>query len=99
MRRSRADLQARHGVTTLEFRAALHVGEIFFGKKIYGNTGSQSRLDFSAIGPAVKFPSCLLDKAGGLNAKTVFSEQFKSIITMVSDSGTLYELKGTKEPV
>jgi len=92
--RSRAELQDQDGVTTIEFRASLHVGEIF-----YGNIGSHSRLDFTAIGPAVNLASRLLDKASGLNAKTVCSEAFESISPIVTDSGTICELKGIKEPV
>ena len=92
--RARAELQDHDGVKTIEFRASLHVGEIF-----YGNIGSQSRLDFTAIGPAVNLASRLLDKASGLNAKTVCSEAFESISTMVTDSGTICEIKGFKEPV
>ena len=92
--RSRAELQDQDGVTAIEFRASLHVGEIF-----YRNIGSQSRLDFTAIGPAVNLASRLLDKASALNAKTVCSEAFESITNVVTDCGTSCELKGFKEPV
>ena len=92
--RSRAELQGNDGVTAIEFRASLHVGEIF-----YGNIGSQSRLDFTAVGPAVNLASRLLDKADALNAKTVCSEAFEAINNVVTDSGTTCELKGFKEPV
>lgn len=92
--RSRAKLQAHNGVMAIEFRASLHVGEIF-----YGNIGSQSRLDFTAIGPAVNLASRLLDKAGSLNAKTVCSKAFESIANVATDCETRCELKGFKEPV
>ncbi len=91
---SRVELQGHDDVTAIEFRASLHVGEIF-----YGNIGSQSRLDFTAIGPAVNLASRLLEKAGALNAKTVCSEAFKSISNVVADSGTSCELKGFEQPI
>lgn len=92
--RSRVELQDHDNVTAIEFRASLHVGEIF-----YGNIGSQSRLDFTAIGPAVNLASRLLEKAGALNAKTVCSEAFRSITNMEADSETRCELKGFEEPI
>jgi adenylate cyclase len=43
-----------HGLPTLPFGVALHVGEIF-----WGNIGAADRLDFTAIGPAVNLVSRL----------------------------------------
>lgn len=42
------------GLPTLEFGAALHLGEI-----LWGNVGAADRLDFTAIGPAVNLVSRL----------------------------------------
>ena len=92
--RARVELQDHQSKPAIEFRASLHVGEIY-----YGNIGSQNRLDFTAIGPAVNLASRLLDKAGTLNAKTVCSEAFQAIASVVTDTGTTCELKGFKEPV
>jgi adenylate cyclase len=92
--RARVELKDHQGKTAIEFRASLHVGEIY-----YGNIGSQNRLDFTAIGPAVNLASRLLDKAGTLNAKTVCSEAFQAITSVVTDTGTTCELKGFKEPI
>jgi adenylate cyclase len=65
----------QHGLPSLSFRAALHVGEI-----LWGNIGAADRLDFTAIGPAVNLVSRLeglcrsLDRAvlisGALAAET-----------------------------
>jgi adenylate cyclase len=44
----------RHGLPSLSFGAALHVGDIF-----WGNIGAADRLDFTAIGPAVNLVSRL----------------------------------------
>ena len=38
----------RHGLPSLPFGAALHLGEM-----LWGNVGTADRLDFTAIGPAV----------------------------------------------
>jgi adenylate cyclase len=55
----------------VDFRAALHIGEVFFG-----NIGSGSRLDFTAIGPTVNLASRMLDAASADNAHTVCSDAF-----------------------
>jgi adenylate cyclase len=92
--RARVELQDYDSEPKIEFRASLHVGEIF-----YGNIGSQNRLDFTAIGPAVNLASRLVDQASALNAKTVCSEEFQAITNVVTNTGTTCELKGFKEPV
>jgi adenylate cyclase len=58
-----------------KFRAALHVGDIF-----YGNVGSSSRLDFTAIGPSVNFASRLLSAASEIGATVVCSRDFSGLI-------------------
>jgi adenylate cyclase len=92
--RARLELQEHQSDTAIEFRASLHIGEIF-----YGNIGSKNRLDFTAVGPAVNLASRLLDKAGTLNAKTVCSEAFQAITSAVTDTGATCNLKGFNEPV
>ena len=91
---ARDKLQNHNGEGGIEFRAALHVGEIF-----YGNIGSQDRLDFTAIGPAVNLVSRLLDQASALSAKTVCSDEFQAITSSVADEGIERQLKGFEEPV
>lgn len=58
----------------LEFRAALHVGDLFFG-----NVGSRGRLDFTAIGPAVNLCSRMLHEASARDARTMCSDAFMQI--------------------
>jgi class 3 adenylate cyclase len=41
-------LRARDGLPTTHIYVALHIGEVF-----YGNIGSDERLDFTVVGPAV----------------------------------------------
>jgi adenylate cyclase len=61
----------REGNDAIRFRAALHLGDIS-----YGNIGSRSRLDFTAIGPAVNLTARLLSVADELKADMVCSESF-----------------------
>ena len=91
---SRTEIENQHSETPIEFRASLHIGEIF-----YGNVGSQNRLDFTAVGPAVNLASRLLDQASALNAKTVCSEEFNVITSIAVDTGTKCDLKGFNETV
>ena len=77
-----------------EFRAALHLGDIF-----YGNIGSSDRLDFTAIGPAVNLASRLLQEAARLDAKTVCSREFYEIAELQECEETVCDLKGFGEPV
>ncbi len=91
---SRTEIENYDSDTPIEFRASLHIGEIF-----YGNVGSRNRLDFTAIGPAVNLASRLLDQASVLNAKTVCSEEFNAITSIAVDTGTKCDLKGFNEAV
>lgn len=92
--RSRIELQKNQGDMVLEFRAALHIGEVF-----YGNIGSKDRLDFTAVGPAVNLASRLLDQASILDAKTVCSEEFNAIANIATGNGTRCDLKGFDKAV
>ena len=63
------------GRTDIQFRAALHLGDIH-----YGNIGSKSRLDFTAIGPTVNLAARLMPAADEFGAETVCSEVFHRLI-------------------
>jgi adenylate cyclase len=76
-----------------KFRAALHVGDIF-----YGNVGSSSRLDFTAIGPSVNFASRLLSAASELGAAVVCSSDFRKLISGISGTAHKVGLKGFAQP-
>ena len=91
---ARTGIERYHSETPMEFRASLHIGEIF-----YGNVGSQNRLDFTAVGPAVNLASRLLDHAAALNAKTVCSHEFQAITGDVTDAGIKCDLKGFDQAV
>lgn len=61
--------------TDIQFRAALHLGDIY-----YGNIGSKSRLDFTAIGPTVNLAARLMSVADELGAETVCSDDFHRLV-------------------
>lgn len=63
--------RAKAGRTLLKFGLALNAGQI-----AYGNIGSKSRLDFTAIGPAINHTSRLLEVAKKLDRDIVLSETF-----------------------
>lgn len=57
------------------FRAALHVGRLH-----YGNMGAATRLDFTAIGPAVNLAARLLGVASTLERDDVCSEEIARLL-------------------
>ncbi len=63
--------RAKSGRLLLNFGLALNVGEV-----AYGNIGSRTRLDFTAIGPAINHTSRLLEIAKRRNRDIVMSENF-----------------------
>jgi adenylate cyclase len=63
--------RAKAGRSLLKIGLALNVGEI-----AYGNIGSKTRLDFTAIGPAINHTSRLLEIAKKRNRDIVISESF-----------------------
>jgi adenylate cyclase len=77
----------------LRFGLALHVGEV-----AYGNIGGDSRLDFTAIGPAVNLAARLEGLTGKLGRPVVVSEELaRHASRPLADLGT-FELKGVREP-
>jgi adenylate cyclase len=71
---------------------ALHVGEV-----AYGNIGSSTRLDFTAIGNAVNMAARLEGVASKLGRPIVMSQAFADLAGGGEDLG-LHELKGIAEP-
>ena len=74
MKRRLAELNARrqaegHAVTTV--RLGLHVGDVF-----YGNIGSNERLDFTVIGPAVNEVSRIVSMCRSVDRDVLASAEF-----------------------
>lgn len=86
-----AALDARNakGGAPLEFGLALHVGEF-----AYGNIGGASRLDFTAIGPAVNIAARLEGLTGKLGKRIVVSSEFAKSDTGTFDELGAFDLKG-----
>ena len=61
----------QQGLPPLNFRAALHIGEI-----LWGNIGAADRLDFTAIGPAVNLASRLEGLCRSLDRAVLISGAF-----------------------
>ena len=78
----------------LEFRASLHIGEVFFG-----NIGSGNRLDFTAIGPTVNLASRMLEEASRREAGTVCSTEFKAIALGLSAEKIECDFRGFNAPI
>ncbi len=87
---------ARRGRPLLNYGVGVHVGDV-----MYGNIGSQKRLDFTVIGPAVNVASRLesLTKETGrpVLLSAAFSEMVKDEVAL--ESLGRFPLKGVGEPV
>ena len=77
----------------VDFRAALHIGDVFFG-----NIGSGSRLDFTAIGPTVNLASRMLDAASAEDAGTVCSDAFQQVAISLNATPIERHFKGFNAP-
>lgn len=92
---ARADLAKSNGQgPEISFRAALHLGDIH-----YGNIGSATRLDFTAVGPAVNLTSRLLQACTELGAQTVCSDAFAPLTQARSVPARAFSFKGFTEAV
>jgi adenylate cyclase len=75
-RRNVAALNARRsadGRPTTSAYVGLHVGEVF-----YGNIGSEDRLDFTVVGPAVNEVSRIASMSRSVDRKLVASSEFQA---------------------
>ena len=78
----------------LRFGMALHQGEV-----LYGNVGSASRLDFTAIGPAVNLTARLETLARDLGRDLVVSAAFAAHCPDAVASLGTFQLRGFRDPV
>jgi adenylate cyclase len=77
----------------IQIGLALHVGEIQ-----YGNIGGSSRLDFTAIGPAVNLAARLETLTSPLGKRLLVSEAFSQLTTQATELVGAFELKGMAVP-
>ena len=99
-RRAMAELNARRaerGAATLGYGLALHLGDV-----MYGNIGTQTRLDFTVIGPAVNTAARLEGLTKILKRHVLISSTFAYACAcspdMLEPLGT-YPLRGVGEPL
>lgn len=73
---------------------ALHAGNVFFG-----NVGSDTRLDFTVIGPVVNLASRIAALAKDLNVEVLVSDAIADIMGCRAGLYGRYQVKGFDEPV
>ena len=91
---ARAILAARVEGPEITFRAALHMGDIH-----YGNIGSPTRLDFTAVGPAVNLTARLLQASAELDVPTVCSDAFAPLARARCTPTRAFTFKGFSDPI
>ncbi|MBD8890121.1 adenylate/guanylate cyclase domain-containing protein [Roseibium litorale] len=73
---------------------ALHAGNVFFG-----NVGSETRLDFTVIGPTVNLAARIAELAKNLNLEVLVSDAIADIMGCRGGLYGRYHVKGFDEPV
>jgi adenylate cyclase len=79
----------RLNLTRIEYGLALHVGDV-----MYGNIGSDTRLDFTVIGPAVNLTARIESMCQQLGRKLLLSSDFVRAGCIAADSLGMFPLKG-----
>ena len=99
-RRLIADIEAANearaagGAEPVRFGVGLHVGPVTFG-----NIGTEDRLDFTVIGPAVNRTARLESLTKELGVKVLASSEFNAVSTIPMKSLGKHALRGVPEPV
>jgi adenylate cyclase len=88
------EARATGGHDPLRFGIGLHVGDVTFG-----NVGTQDRLDFTVIGPAVNRAARLESLTKVLRVPVLASAQFNEVCTTPMKSLGKHRLRGIREPV
>jgi adenylate cyclase len=87
-------VRAARGEGALAFGVALHLGDV-----AYGNIGGASRLDFTAIGPAVNLASRIESTTGKLGKAVLISAELAKVLSISTQSVGMHGLKGIAAPV
>jgi adenylate cyclase len=88
--------RAAGGLPTTHVYLGLHVGEVFFG-----NIGSEDRLDFTVVGPAVNEVSRIAAMCRSLDQPVLVSAAFAAALTSAGPklvSVGRYALRGVRQP-
>ena len=86
--------RAAGGSEPLRFGIGLHVGPVMFG-----NVGTQDRLDFTVIGPAVNRAARLESLTKELGVPVLASAEFNAVCEVPLKSLGKHALRGVPEPV
>ena len=78
------------GLATTTVHVGLHVGEVF-----YGNIGSDERLDFTVIGPAVNEASRIVATSRKLNRPLLISQELFELLT-AKEAATFEDLGSSR---
>jgi adenylate cyclase len=84
------------GLPITDVYVGLHIGEVF-----YGNIGSEERLDFTVVGPAVNEVARIAAMCRSVERNVLFSQAFADAITLERDqlvSVGRYALRGVERP-
>ena len=88
------EARATGGHDPVRFGIGLHVGPVTFG-----NIGTEDRLDFTVIGPAVNRTARLENLTKQLGVPVLASAEFNAASTVPLKSLGTHELRGVPEPV
>jgi len=88
------EARAAGGHEPVRFGIGLHVGPVMFG-----NVGTQDRLDFTVIGPAVNRAARLESLTKELGVPVLASAEFNAVCQQPLKSMGLHHLRGVPEPV
>jgi adenylate cyclase len=81
--------RGKAGLPRIEYGLALHLGDV-----MYGNIGSDTRLDFTVIGPAVNLTARIESMCGQLGRQLLLSSEFVKSGEIAAKSVGTFSLKG-----
>jgi adenylate cyclase len=81
--------RAGNGLPRIDYGLALHVGDV-----MYGNIGSDTRLDFTVIGPAVNLTARIESMCRQLSRQILLSSDFVALGRVAASSLGTFALKG-----
>jgi adenylate cyclase len=85
-------LRLAAGVPLIKYGIALHIGDV-----LYGNIGSETRLDFTVIGPAVNLTARIESLCRDLGRTVLLSADFAHTSGVTADPPGEFALKGVAE--
>ncbi len=88
------EARATGGREPMRFGIGLHVGDVTFG-----NVGTEDRLDFTVIGPAVNRASRLEGMTKALGVRVCASAEFNEVCAVPMKSVGKHRLRGVPQPV